>query len=73
MKVTKSDIETMEYLRGKGFTQQSIADLFKCHRTLVEYYTTPGRMEYVRNYSRGRVYKSKISKMNPVDVAKIFN
>ena len=70
--MTKENVEVMEYLRKKGFTQQSIADLFKCHRTLVEYYTTPGRMEYVKDYSRGRRYKTKIAKMNPVEVLKKF-
>ena len=70
--MTKENVEVMEYLRKKGFTQQSIADLFKCHRTLVEYYTTPGRMEYVKDYSRGRWYKTKIAKMNPVEVLKKF-
>ena len=70
--MTKENVETMEYLRKRGFTQQSIADLFKCHRTLVEYYTTPGRMEYVKNYAAGRAYKAKIAKMNPVEVIKKF-
>ena len=72
MKVTKNDVEVMEYLRKKGFTQQSIADLFKCHRTLVEYYTTPGRMEYVKNYSAGRRFKAQIADMNPIEVLRKF-
>ena len=70
--MTRENVEVMEYLRKKGFTQQSIADLFKCHRTLVEYYTTPGRMDYVKNYVKGSRYKNRISKMHPIEVLKKF-
>lgn len=72
-KITAADVETMHYLRNRGFSQRAIAKLFNCHYTLVEYYTTPGRIEYVKNYNKGRYYKHKISKMNPVNVVKMFS
>lgn len=72
-KITAADIETMHYLRSRGFTQRAIAKLFNCHYTLVEYYTTPGRIEYVKNYVKGMRYKDKISKMNPVRVTEMFS
>lgn len=72
MKVTRDDVEVMHYLRRKGFTQKEIAKLFDVHHTLVEYYTTPGRMEYVKNYAKGRYYKEKISRMNPKAVSEMF-
>lgn len=71
MKITKNDIETMHYLRGKGFTQQAISNLLGCHRTLVEYYTTPGRMDYVKDYAIGSYYKKRIPALHPLEVAKI--
>lgn len=71
MKITRDDVETMQYLRNKGFTMKAIADLFNCHFTLVEYYTTPGRMEYVKDYAKGRYYKKRIPALHPLEVAKI--
>lgn len=71
MKITKNDVETMHYLRNKGFTQEAISTLLGCHRTLVEYYTTPGRMDYVKDYARGRYYKQRINVLHPLEVAKI--
>ena len=70
MKMTSDAIETMHYLRKKGFTQKEIGTLLNCHPTLVEYYTTPGRMEYVKDYARGRWYKEKISRMSPIAIVR---
>lgn len=71
MKITKNDIETMHYLRNKGFTQEAISNLLGCHRTLVEYYTTPGRQDYVKDYAKGRYYKKRISVLDPINVARM--
>ena len=70
MKISANDVETMQYLRDRGYTQQAIANMFGCHRTCVEYYTTPGRMDYVKEYSKGRYYRNKIGTMSPREVAK---
>ena len=72
-KITTTDVETMYYLRDKGFTQKAIAKLLDCHPTLVEYYTTPGRSDYVKNYIKGVRYKNRISKMNPISVVEMFS
>ena len=69
-KVSSEDVETMFYLRDRGFTQKAISALFNVHPTLVEYYTTPGRMEYVRNYAKGRYFKSRVGKMSPYDIGR---
>lgn len=72
MKITKNDIETMQYLRNKGYTMKAISSLLGCHFTAVEYYTTPGRMDYVKAYSKGKYYKKRIPTLHPLEVAKII-
>lgn len=71
-KVTDEDVEIMKILRERGFTLKSIANLYNCHFTLVEYYTTPGRMEYVREYNKGWYYRKRINSMSPREIAKNF-
>lgn len=72
MKVTKNDVETMQYLKDRGYTHKAISQLIGCHPTLVEYYTTPGRMDYVKDYTKGMRYKARIARMNPINVVKMF-